>query len=73
MCNPARFHSREELLRFVWATGGGGRRCSHRRRSCAALREKIEPSPSDPKYVHTKWGVGIISGFGNVEKELRRG
>ena len=22
------------------------------------LREKIEPSPSDPKYVHTKWGVG---------------
>ena len=22
------------------------------------LREKIEPSPSDPKFVHTKWGVG---------------
>ena len=22
------------------------------------LREKIEKSPSEPKYVHTKWGVG---------------
>ena len=22
------------------------------------LREKIEKNPSDPKYVHTKWGVG---------------
>ena len=22
------------------------------------LREKIESSPSEPKYVHTKWGVG---------------
>ena len=22
------------------------------------LREKIEMNPSEPKYVHTKWGVG---------------
>ena len=22
------------------------------------LREKIESNPSEPKYVHTKWGVG---------------
>ena len=22
------------------------------------LREKIEENPSEPKYVHTKWGVG---------------
>jgi len=22
------------------------------------LREKIETTPSNPKYVHTKWGVG---------------
>ena len=22
------------------------------------LREKIEESPSNPRYVHTKWGVG---------------
>ena len=50
---------REELLRFVWgnraAAGGDVRTVDvHVRR----LREKIEPSPSDPKYVHTKWGVG---------------
>ena len=22
------------------------------------LREKVEPVPSDPKFVHTKWGIG---------------
>ena len=45
--------------RQVWgnraAAGGDVRTVDvHVRR----LREKIEPSPSDPKYVHTKWGVG---------------
>ena len=58
MCNPGKVYSREELLRFVWgnrAAGGDVRTVDvHVRR----LREKIEPSPSDPKYVHTKWGVG---------------
>ena len=24
----------------------------------ARLREKVEPVPSDPKFVHTKWGIG---------------
>ena len=24
------------------------------------LREKIEASPSEPKYIHTKWGVGYF-------------
>ena len=59
VCNPSKVYSREELLRFVWgnkaAAGGDVRTVDvHVRR----LREKIEPSPSDPKYVHTKWGVG---------------
>ena len=59
VCNPRKVYSREELLRFVWgnkaAAGGDVRTVDvHVRR----LREKIEPSPSDPKYVHTKWGVG---------------
>ena len=59
VCNPGKVYSREELLRFVWgnraAAGGDVRTVDvHVRR----LREKIEPSPSDPKYVHTKWGVG---------------
>ena len=56
VCNPGKVYSREELLRFVWgnraAAGGDVRTVDvHVRR----LREKIEPSPSDPKYVHTKW------------------
>ena len=32
--------------------------CGERIETVRRLREKIEPSPSDPKYVHTKWGVG---------------
>lgn len=59
VCHPNKVYSREELLRSVWgnraAAGGDVRTVDvHVRR----LREKIEPSPSDPRYVHTKWGVG---------------
>ena len=59
VCNPNKVYSRESLLSFVWgnkASESGDVRTVdvHVRR----LREKIEPSPSDPKYVHTKWGVG---------------
>lgn len=59
VCNPNKVYSREELLRLVWgskaaATGDVRTVDVHVRR----LREKIEPSPSDPMYVHTKWGVG---------------
>lgn len=57
--NPNKVYSREALLNYVWgnkAMDNGDVRTVdvHVRR----LREKIEPSPSDPKYVHTKWGVG---------------
>ena len=57
--NPNKVYSREALLTSVWgnkAMDSGDVRTVdvHVRR----LREKIEPSPSDPKYVHTKWGVG---------------
>lgn len=59
VCNPNKVYSRESLLTFVWgnkASESGDVRTVdvHVRR----LREKIEPSPSDPKFVHTKWGVG---------------
>lgn len=59
VCNPNKVYSRENLLTFVWgnkASESGDVRTVdvHVRR----LREKIEPSPSDPKFVHTKWGVG---------------
>jgi len=59
VCHPNKVYSRESLLTFVWGNRaldmGDVRTVDvHVRR----LREKIEPSPSDPKYVHTKWGVG---------------
>lgn len=55
--NPNKVYSRENLLKLVWGNGypGDVRTVDvHIRR----LREKIEASPSEPKYVHTKWGVG---------------
>ena len=57
MQNPNRVYSRENLLNLVWGYEypGDVRTVDvHIRR----LREKIESNPSDPKYVHTKWGVG---------------
>ncbi len=57
MLNPDKVYTRENLLKLVWGTDypGDVRTVDvHIRR----LREKIEDSPSDPKYVHTKWGVG---------------
>ncbi len=55
--NPGKVYSRESLLNIVWGYEypGDVRTVDvHIRR----LREKIESSPSEPKYVHTKWGVG---------------
>lgn len=57
MLNPNKVYSRESLLKLVWGTDypGDVRTVDvHIRR----LREKIEAHPSEPKYVHTKWGVG---------------
>lgn len=55
--NPNKVYSRENLLNIVWGYDypGDVRTVDvHIRR----LREKIEANPSEPKYVHTKWGVG---------------
>lgn len=55
--NQNRVYSREQLLKLVWGSDypGDVRTVDvHVRR----LREKIEKNPSDPKYVHTKWGTG---------------
>ena len=55
--NPDKVYSREDLLSVVWGYEypGDVRTVDvHVRR----LREKIESNPGDPKYVHTKWGVG---------------
>lgn len=55
--NANKVYSRENLLKLVWGNDypGDVRTVDvHIRR----LREKIEQNPSEPKYVHTKWGVG---------------
>ena len=55
--NPNKVYSRENLLNMVWGYEypGDVRTVDvHVRR----LREKIEKNPSEPQYVHTKWGVG---------------
>ena len=55
--NPNKVYSRENLLNIVWGYEypGDVRTVDvHIRR----LREKIEENPSEPRFVHTKWGVG---------------
>lgn len=55
--NPNKVYSREQLLKTIWGASypGDARTVDvHVRR----LREKIEATPADPKYIHTKWGVG---------------
>ena len=57
MKNPNKVYSREKLLNLIWGSDypGDVRTVDvHIRR----LREKIEEMPSEPIYVHTKWGVG---------------
>lgn len=55
--HPNKVYSRENLLNVVWGYDypGDVRTVDvHVRR----LREKVEPDPSEPAYIHTKWGVG---------------
>lgn len=55
--NPNKVYSRENLLNLIWGLDypGDVRTVDvHIRR----LREKVEPNPSEPRFVHTKWGVG---------------
>ena len=55
--HPNKVDSREKLLKLVWGADypGDVRTVDvHIRR----LREKVEENPGEPKYVHTKWGVG---------------
>ena len=57
MRNPNKVYGRDKLLKLVWGADypGDVRTVDvHIRR----LREKVEENPSEPKFVHTKWGVG---------------
>ena len=64
MNHPNKVYGREKLLNDVWGYEypGDVRTVDvHIRR----LREKIEPNPSEPNFIHTKWGVGYY--FANKE------
>ena len=55
--HPGRVFKRDDLLNSVWGYGHEGYEHtvnSHINR----LRAKIEPEPSDPKFIITVWGVG---------------
>ncbi|OOB79676.1 MAG: PhoP family transcriptional regulator [Epulopiscium sp. Nele67-Bin002] len=55
--HQGKVYNREQLLNTIWGEGypGDVRTVDvHVRR----LREKIEPNPGQPQYIHTKWGVG---------------
>ena len=55
--NPGRAYSRDELLDEVWGYQYSG--YSHTVNThINRLRNKIEPDPSEPRYVKTVWGVG---------------
>lgn len=59
VCNPNKVYSRESLLSFVWGTRLRNLDmyvpwCS---RKTSAMR-KSSRVQVNPKYVHTKWGVG---------------
>jgi len=55
--NPGRAFSRDELLDEVWGYQYSG--YSHTVNThINRLRNKIEPDPSEPRYVKTVWGVG---------------
>lgn len=61
--NRNKVYGRDSLLKMVWGDNypGDVRTVDvHIRR----LREKIEENPGDPKFVHTKWGMGY---YFNVE------
>jgi len=55
--HPGKAFSRQELLDEVWGYQYSG--YSHTVNThINRLRNKIEPTPSDPQYVRTVWGVG---------------
>ena len=57
MENPFQVFTRDQLYENVWQYGDSGD-VQAVTVYIRKLREKIEKNPSEPKYVHTKWGVG---------------
>ena len=58
---PGRVYTRDQLMELVWGytfSADTSTVTVHVRR----LREKIEPDPAQPRYLHTVWGVGYKFG-----------
>ncbi len=55
--HPQRVFSREELLDRIWGFDyyGNSRAVDVQVRR---LRQKIEANPAEPRFLHTKWGIG---------------
>ena len=58
--NPNKVFNRETMLEKVWGADYSGDERAERTVDVHVrrLREKIEKNPSDPRYIHTKWGYG---------------
>lgn len=55
--HPGKVYTREDLISLVWGYDYAGEDRTvdvHIRR----LRDKIEPIPSHPEFIQTKWGIG---------------
>lgn len=57
--HPGKVYTREDLISMVWDYDYAGEDRTvdvHIRR----LRDKIEPNPSQPEFIQTKWGIGYF-------------
>jgi len=69
---PGRVFTREQLLEHVWGYGHSG--YGHTVNShINRLRAKIEPDPSEPRYLLTVWGVGYRFFDPGSDRETTRG
>jgi DNA-binding response OmpR family regulator len=57
MTHPGRVVPSENLVEYVWGYGGDGSQ-SLVRGLISRLRSKLEPDPSNPKYILTEAGIG---------------
>ncbi|MGI8632578.1 MAG: response regulator transcription factor [Solirubrobacterales bacterium] len=56
--NDGRAFSREHLLRQVWGSGAGMQDSSTVTEHVRRIRQRLEPDPERPRWIHTVRGVG---------------
>jgi two-component system, OmpR family, response regulator VicR len=62
MQNPGETITKSKLLQNVWGYLESGSEMNLIETAIHRLRNKIEPNPSRPKYIHTVWGAGYRFG-----------